>query len=103
MRTFTYGIVLWGNSSEAKKIFLLQKKVIRIIMGMKHRESCRPSFKKIKILTLTSQYILSLMTLTANNLECFTFNYTIHNKLTRRRRNLHVPQSHLVMKPKGIY
>jgi hypothetical protein len=43
-----YGIVFWGDSSEAKKIFLLQKKAIRIIMGMKHRESCRPAFKKTK-------------------------------------------------------
>jgi hypothetical protein len=46
-----YGIVFWGNLSEAKKIFLLQKKAIRIIMGMKHRESIRPAFKKLKILT----------------------------------------------------
>jgi hypothetical protein len=78
-----YGIVFWGNLSEAKNIFLLQKKAIRIIMGMKHRESCRPAFKQLKILTLTSQYILSLMTLMANNLEYFTFNYTIHNKLNK--------------------
>jgi hypothetical protein len=40
-----YGTVFWGNLSDAK-IFLLQKKTIRIIMGMKHRESCRPAFTK---------------------------------------------------------
>jgi hypothetical protein len=56
-----YGIVFWGNSSEAKKIFLLQKKTIKIMMGMKHRELCRPAFTKLNILTLASQYILSLM------------------------------------------
>jgi hypothetical protein len=72
-------------------------------MGMKHRESCRPAFRKLKIVTLTSQYILSLMTLMVNNLEYFTFNYTIHNKLTRHGRNLHVPQSHLAMRQKGVY
>jgi hypothetical protein len=32
-----YEIVFWSNSSEAKKIFILQKKAIRIIMGMKQR------------------------------------------------------------------
>jgi hypothetical protein len=98
-----YRIVFWGNLSEAKKIFLLQKKAIRIIMEMKHRESCRPAFKKLNILTLTSQYILSLMTIMANNLEYFTFNYTIHNKLTRHGRNLHVLQSHLAMRQKGVW
>jgi hypothetical protein len=64
-----YGIVFWGNSSEAKKISLLQKKTIRIIMGMKPRESCRPVLAKLNILTLASQYISSLMTFMINNLE----------------------------------
>jgi hypothetical protein len=70
-----YGIVFWGNSSEAKKIFLLQKKTVRIIMGMKPREPCRLEFTMLNILTLASQYILSLMTFKINNLEYFTFNY----------------------------
>jgi hypothetical protein len=39
----------------------------------------------------------------ANNLEYFTFNYAVHNKLTRRGKNLHVPQSHLAMRQKGVY
>jgi hypothetical protein len=38
-----------------------------------------------------------------NNLEYFTFNYTIHNKLTRHGRNLHVPQLHLAMRQKWVY
>jgi hypothetical protein len=42
-----YGIVFWGNSPDAKTIFLLQKKTIRIMMGLKHRDTCRPVFKKL--------------------------------------------------------
>jgi hypothetical protein len=72
-------------------------------MGMKHRVTCRPVFKKLNILTLASQYILSLMTLMINNLGQFIFNYAIYNKSTRRGRNLHVPQSHLAMRQKGVY
>jgi hypothetical protein len=53
-----YGIVFWGNLPEAK-IFLLQKKAVRIMREMKHRQTCRPVFKKLNILTLASQYILS--------------------------------------------
>jgi hypothetical protein len=30
-----YGIIFWGNSPDAKKIFLLQKRFVRIMMGMK--------------------------------------------------------------------
>ncbi|PNF22769.1 hypothetical protein B7P43_G06670 [Cryptotermes secundus] len=98
-----YGIVFWGNSWEAKKIFLLQKRAIRIMLGMKPRESCRTVFKKLKILTLASQYILSLMILMVNNLGHYTFNHTIHGKSTRQVRNLHVPQSHLTKRQKGVY
>jgi hypothetical protein len=45
-----YGIVFWGNSSEANKIFLLQNKTIMIMMGIKHRESYTAAFKKLNIL-----------------------------------------------------
>jgi hypothetical protein len=98
-----YGIVFWGNSSEAKKISLLQTKTIRIMMGMKHRESCRPAFTKLNILTLASQYILSLMIFMINNLEHFTFNYSVYKRSTRHGRNLHVPQSHLAMSQEGVH
>jgi hypothetical protein len=98
-----YGILFWDNSLEAKKIFLLQKRAIRIIMGMKHRESCRPAFIKLNILTLASQYILSLMTFMINNLDYFTFNYSIYERQTRHERNLHVQQSHLAMRQKGVH
>jgi hypothetical protein len=98
-----YGIVFWGNSLEAKKIFLLQKQAIRIMMGMEHRESCMPTLVKLNILTLASQYILSLVNFMTNNLEQFTFNFSIYKKAMGHGRNLHVPQSHIAMRQKGIY
>jgi hypothetical protein len=55
----SYGIILWGNSSYAKKVFIIQKKSMRIITNSKPRDSCRPLFKKLKIMTMFSQYIYS--------------------------------------------
>lgn len=54
----SYGVILWGNSSEINKVFILQKKCIRIITNIDQMDSCRPHFVKHKILTLTSIYIL---------------------------------------------
>jgi len=48
------------NSHYSSIIFRLQKRIIRIIVGIRGRDSCREHFKKLKILPLQSQYILSL-------------------------------------------
>jgi len=57
----SYGIILWGNSSDSRKIFTLQKRIIRIMKGAHPRTSCRKLLKKLEIPTAPSQYIYSLM------------------------------------------
>jgi hypothetical protein len=57
----SYGIIFGGNSSNSGKIFTLQKRIIRIMMGAHPRNACRKLFKKLEILTVPSQYIYSLM------------------------------------------
>jgi len=56
----TYGLIFWGNSPDRIKIFRLQKKIIRIMMGWRSRDSCRKLFPNLEILPLPSQYTLSL-------------------------------------------
>jgi hypothetical protein len=48
----TYGIIFWGNSSYSNNIFKLQKKVIRIMMNARNRDSCRDMFRELNILPL---------------------------------------------------
>jgi len=57
----SYGIILLGNSSYSRKLFTLQKRIIRIIMGAHPRTSYRELFKKITDLTIPSHYMYSLM------------------------------------------
>jgi len=70
----SYGIMFWGNSSHSSVIFKMQKRVIRIIMEYGYRESCRELFKTLKILTLSSQYIFSLLLFVDNNKDYFDSN-----------------------------
>jgi len=44
------------------------------------------------ILTMPSQYILSLMEILLNNLAYFSLNIEIRNKFTRNMKRLHVPE-----------
>jgi hypothetical protein len=53
----TYGLIFWGNSHHTNIIFRLQKIIIRIIVGIRGRGSCREHFKKLKILPLHTQFI----------------------------------------------
>jgi hypothetical protein len=45
------GIILGGNSADSKKVFTLQKKIVRIMMGVKSHHSCRDLFKRLQTLT----------------------------------------------------
>ena len=56
----SYGIIFWGNSSNSRKIFTLQKRIIRIMVGAHPRTSCRTLFKRLEILEVPSQYMYSL-------------------------------------------
>jgi hypothetical protein len=64
-----YGIIFWGNSSNSRKIFTLQNKIIRIMVGAHPRTSCRRLFTKLEILPVPSQYIHSLMNFFVSNQE----------------------------------
>jgi len=55
------GIIFWGSSSYANKVFILPKKIIRIITNTRPRNSCREVLKSMEIMTLYSQYIYSLV------------------------------------------
>jgi hypothetical protein len=63
-----FGIIFWGVSVESKRIFPQQKRIIRFLTGSSSRATCRMMFFELKILTLTSQYILSLMRFLLSNL-----------------------------------
>lgn len=52
-----YGIIFWANSTEANRIFILQKRCLRNLFNLKKTETCRQKFRENKILTLTSTYI----------------------------------------------
>jgi hypothetical protein len=98
-----YLIIFWGNSSQSTQVFKMQNEEIRIIMGRGNRVFCRNMFKELNILSLMSQYILSLLTFVSNNREQYFANSEIHNINTRHTNNLHLPRTHLCIYQKGVF
>jgi hypothetical protein len=99
----TYGIIFWGTSAEANKVFLIQKKILRIIYNIRPRDSCREIFKENQIFTFVSQYIYSLLLFAMKNLHWFNLNSEIHQYSTRNNNNLHPSLTNLTKVKKGPY
>jgi len=50
-----YGLLFWGNSPHSIKIFKMQRRIIRIMIGCKNRVLCRNLFRRLEILPFVSQ------------------------------------------------
>lgn len=78
-----YGILFWGNSSYCGKIFKLQKKALRIIGNLTHRQTCRPLFVTHDIMSLTNLYIYETLLHTYKSRDETSKNFEFHNYNTR--------------------
>jgi len=97
----SYGIVFWGNSSPAYRIFLLQKRIIRKICNLPYLEHCKPFFKELKSLTLPSLYIFESSILVRRKPDVFLLNSDYHSYNTRNSNKIHVNQVKSTLTKKG--
>jgi len=84
---------LGGGAKESLKALRIQKKVIRLITGLKRLESCRQKFKENGILTVTSIYIVEVLCYIKKHRDNLKKNCEIHDHNTRSKHDLHT-QSH---------
>jgi hypothetical protein len=71
--------LFWGHSSDSTKIFRMQEKIIRIMMGCRSSDSCRKLFYNLEIVPLLSQYILPLLLFMIKNMNQFMANSETHH------------------------
>lgn len=67
----TYGVLIWGNSTDANRVFIMQKRALRTLAGVKPRDSCRELFVKHKIMTHYSTYLFEILMFVRRNLPMF--------------------------------
>uniref|UniRef100_A0A8D9EVZ3 Uncharacterized protein n=1 Tax=Cacopsylla melanoneura TaxID=428564 RepID=A0A8D9EVZ3_9HEMI len=84
----SYGILLWGHSSYNDKLFILQKKAIRILDHLPYNAHAKQSFIKLDILTFPSMFILHCLLYIKKNPDQYTSHSQIHHYETRNRDNL---------------
>jgi hypothetical protein len=100
--TVKYGTVLWGNSHNLNKVFLLQNRMVRIMLGLNYSRSCRTWFKKCDILTVPCLYILPLAMFVINNPSYFQTNLFLRGIDTRQKNQLHTPLIKFSSIQKGV-
>lgn len=83
-----YGIIFWGNTSEALRIFILQKRCLRSIYNLKQTDSCKSIFAEKNLLTLPSLYILESACFVKENYEFFVKHEMKHICNTRYKNML---------------
>jgi hypothetical protein len=70
----SYGLILWGNSTDRSKVFNTQKKIIRIMASAK-TVSYRRLVWRFNILPLASEYIFCLISFVMENLKNISKKY----------------------------
>ena len=98
----SYCIHVWGSAYQThlNKLYLLQKRVIRVIAGVNRRTHCKPIFDSLEILSLTNifKYNVSLFMYKFHHktlpriFDIFQRNSEIHQHNTRQSEMLHMPK-----------
>ena len=80
-----YDIIFGGSSTNVHNVFFIQKRIIRVMLGLAPRRSCRDGFKKLDILAVPSLYIFSLIMFVVINPDHFKSNSSFQGIDTRQK------------------
>lgn len=90
----TYGIIAWGSSTDSVRLFKLQKRAVRYIVGVNGRTCCRNIFKDLNILTIPCVFIFHLLLLAKTELSNLPSLNNGHY-YTRNQTLLEIPKHNL--------
>jgi exonuclease III len=104
-----YGIILWGQATNVNRLFKLQKRAVRIIANASAnpcatvwvKDTCRDLFRSLRILTLTSLYILEAILFVVGN-GALNIHSDMHSYETRNKDNFLLSKPKLNVYKKGV-
>jgi hypothetical protein len=84
-----YGVTSWGGDPKSRKIFLLQKKIIRIMCKADQHTSCTNLFRTFGILLLPCLYISEMVCWIKYYRGKLEYNLDLHEHDTHHKTDLH--------------
>ena len=76
--------------------------MIRIIMNLSKNASCWDPFKELNILSVLSQYVLSVLLFVTKNEDQFMTDSQIHKIIIRQTFDLYIPEANLTVYQQGV-
>lgn len=95
-------IILWGTTHYADRVFKIQKKCVRAMMGVNSRDHCKPHFQHLQLLTIPSLYIFNCLMYIKKNMNALETQSDIHTYSTRNQSLLRIPYHRLTITQKSI-
>lgn len=100
----SYNIISWGRTTEIERVFIIQKRIIRLMFGLTYGESCRQAFRNKQILTVTSIYLLKLLCYIHSQKHNLATVGDVHTYPTRNRNNIAISSfKHSYFKKSPLY
>lgn len=91
----SYGIIIWGGSTNATRVFGMQRRVVRVLANLGYRDDCKQAFIQLGIITFPSLYILENLLYVKRNLVLYQPHSSLHDHDTRNKDNLVTAQCRL--------
>lgn len=78
-----YAILNWGHSSHMVRVFRIQRRCLRVLLGIGYTADCREYYRIQNILTTPCVYILECLLFIKENINNYTLNCSYHSYSTR--------------------
>lgn len=97
-----YAILVWGHSAHSERVFNVQRKSIRLILGLEYRADVKEHFKSLGILTTPSLYIYQSLLYVKTNFHKYTNVSEVHSHNTRTSSNIYIDYLRLKKSRNGV-
>jgi len=97
-----YGIIIWGRSADINRLFLIQKRTIRILFRLDFRQSCRGVFKEHRMLTVFGLHVFEVLIFMFKNNSKFD-DYKAKHPHNTRTQQFYYPYHRLALLESGTF
>jgi hypothetical protein len=97
-----YCIIFWGTERDSVNVFHVQRRIIRLISGVKTCDPCRHIFMEYGILTVASLHILEVLCSIKKFKGYLKHNFPIHRYNKRSNNDLHTLNCNTALFQKNV-